>query len=120
MKFVILQQTETGPNLGDSSVGCIAEGSSGDLTSCMLEGIFSAGPSPEIMGFLLASMLLVSLYLAGNGSVVAPAVATILFGSILVPLLPGQFRGLSYTVVVIGITVAVFYAYQRFAVRRSF
>jgi hypothetical protein len=65
-------------------------------------------------------MLLVSLYIAGDGTVVVPAVATILFGSILVPLLPGQFRFLSYTVVVIGITVAAFYAYQRFAMRRSF
>jgi len=106
--------------LNETAVGCFAEGSSGDLTGCVLEGVFNAGPSPEIMGFLLGSMLLTSLYLAGDGTVVVPAVAMILFGSILVPLLPGQFRGLAYMVVVIGITVAAFYGYQRFAMRRSF
>ena len=106
--------------MNETAVGCFAEGKSGDLTGCVLEGVFSAGPSPEIMAFVLGCMLLTSLYLAGDGSVVVPAVALIIFGSILVPLLPGQYRSLAYTVVVIGITVASFYAYQRFAVRRSF
>jgi hypothetical protein len=101
-------------NLNDTSVACFAQGTEGDLTACVVEGFFGAGPSPTVIGFLLAGMLLTSLYIAGDGDVTVPAVVTILLGSVLVPLLPPQFVSLAYTVVVIGGTVAAFAAYSRF------
>jgi hypothetical protein len=93
---------------------CFAEGTEGNLTQCVIEGLFSAGPSPSLIGLLLAGVLLTSLYIAGDGTVVVPAVVTILLGSILIPLLPPQFVTFAFTVVVVGATVAAFAAYSRF------
>lgn len=101
-------------NLNDSAVGCFAQGTEGNLAGCVLDGLFAAGPSPALMGLLLTGVLLTSLYIAGDGTVVVPAVVTILLGSILVPLLPPQYVTLAYTVVVVGITVGAFSAYSRF------
>lgn len=101
-------------NLNDSAVGCFAQGTEGDLTACVIDGMFAAGPSPALMGLLLSGILVTSLYIAGDGTVAVPAVVTILLGSVLVPLLPPQYVSLAYTVVVIGITVAAFSAYSRF------
>jgi len=101
-------------NLNDSAVGCFAQGTEGDLTACVLDGLFAAGPSPSLIGLLMAGMLVGSLYIAGDGTVAVPAVVTILLGSIMVPLLPPQYVSLAYTVVVIGITAAAFAAYSRF------
>jgi hypothetical protein len=100
--------------LNDSAVGCFAQGTEGDLTGCVIDGLFAAGPSPALMGLLLSGVLVTSLYIAGDGTVAVPAVVTILLGSVLVPLLPPQYVSLAYTVVVIGITVAAFSAYSRF------
>ena len=100
--------------LNDSAVGCFAQGTEGDLTACVLDGVFAAGPSPSLIGLLLAGMLVGSLYIAGDGTIAVPAVVTILLGSVLVPLLPPQYVTLAYTVVVIGITAAGFAAYSRF------
>jgi hypothetical protein len=100
--------------LNNSSVACFAEGTQGDLTTCVIDGVFAAGPSPSLIGLMMAGMLVGSLYIAGDGTVAVPAVVTILLGSILVPLLPPQYVNLAYSVVVIGITVAAFSAYSRF------
>ena len=101
-------------NLSDTALGCYAQGTEGDMTRCVVDGVFSAGPAPGLMGLLMAGTLLTSLYVAGDGDMAVPAVVTILFGSILVPTLPPQFRTFAYTVVVLGITVAAFTAYTRF------
>jgi hypothetical protein len=101
-------------NLSDTSLGCIAQGTEGDMTQCVVDGVFSAGPAPGLMGLLMSGVLLTSLYVAGDGDLAVPAVVTILFGSILVPTLPPQFRTFAYSIVVLGITVAAFAAYTRF------
>jgi len=100
--------------LNETAVGCFAQGTEGDLTACVLDGVFAAGPSPALVGLLLAGMLLTSLYIAGDGDVTVPAVVTILLGSILVPLLPPQYVTLAYTVVAIGITAATFSAWRTY------
>jgi hypothetical protein len=107
-------------NLNDSSLGCFAEGAQGNATQCVIDGTFAAGPSPTLVGLLLAGTLLTSLYIAGDGTVVVPSVVTILFGSSLIALLPPQYITLAYTVTVIGVTVAAFAAYQRFVTRGEF
>lgn len=107
-------------DLNDTSVGCFAQGTEGDLTQCVVDGTFAAGPSPAVIGLLMAAVLLVSLYVAGDGTVVVPAVVTILFGGALVPLLPAQFVGLAWTVTFVGTAVAVFAAIQRFILRGGF
>ena len=100
--------------LNETTLGCYAEGTEGDMTQCVVDGVFSAGPAPGLMGLLLGGTVLTSLYVAGDGDMALPAVVTILFGSVMVPALPPQFRTFAYTVVVLGITVAAFAAYTRF------
>jgi len=112
--------TITPQPLNETSLGCYGQGVEGDLTQCVTDSLFSAGPSPAVVGLLIASVLVVSLYLAGDGTVTVPAVTTILFGSALIPLLPAQYVTLAYTVVVVGVTVAAFAAYQRFVIRGGF
>jgi len=100
--------------IDQTSLGCFAQGVEGDMTQCIVEGVFAAGPAPGVMGLLMAGVLVTSLYVAGDGSVAVPAVVTILFGSLLVAMLPPQFETFAYTIVAIGITAAVFGAYTRF------
>jgi len=107
-------------SLNNTAVDCFVNGSGSEMSRCVVDGAFGAGPSPTLVGLLLAGVLLTSLYIAGDGTVVVPSVVTILVGSTMVPLLPAQYVRLAYTVVVIGVTVAGFASYQRFVVRGGF
>lgn len=104
----------------DSPIGCFAEGADSGVYECVIDGMFTAGPAPELMGLLLGGTLLTSLYIAGKGTVSVPAVVTILVGAVLVPLLPAQYVTLAYTVVVMGIVVALFAMWTRFTHQGGF
>lgn len=112
--------TEHAPELEESSLACFGQGTDGDLAQCVVDSTFAAGPAPELIGLLLAGTLLVSLHIAGDGTVVVPAVVTMLFGGAMVPMLPAQHVTLAYTVAIVGIAVAVFGAYSRFATQGRF
>jgi hypothetical protein len=103
-----------------STLGCFAEGTEGDMTQCVVDSVFSAGPAPGLMGLVMGATVLSSLYVAGDGSISVPAVVTILLGAVLIPVLPAQFETLAYTVVVIGVATAIFAAYTRFTHRGGF
>lgn len=108
------------PDLNDSSLSCFGEGKEGDLTECVVEGMFEAGPAPEVMGLLMGGVLISTMYIAGKGTVVVPAVVTILLGAALVPLLPAQYVTFAYTIAVLGATVAAFAAWTRFTHQGGF
>jgi len=101
-------------NLSDTAVGCFAEGTQGDLFACALDGVFAAGPSPGLFGLVVAGTLLTSLYIAGDGTIVVPAVVTILLGAIMLPVLPPQFQLFAYSIVVLGIAAAGLAVWTRF------
>lgn len=107
----------TTTNLNETSVACFAQGTEGDLGQCVLDGVFSAGPAPSLIGLLMGGTLLTSLYIAGDGTVVVPSVVTILLGAAMIPTLPPQYVGMAYTLTGIGIAVAVFSAWTRFTGR---
>jgi len=98
----------TAPALEDSSVSCFAQGTAGTMSQCVLDGVFSAGPAPSLIGLGIAGVMLSSFYIAGDQSITVPAVLMILMGSVLVPLLPAQFVGLAWTLTLIGVGVAIF------------
>jgi len=110
----------TAPPLEDSSVSCFAQGTEGSMSQCVLDGVFSAGPAPSLVGLGIAGVMLTSFYIAGDGSVVVPAVLLILFGSILIPVLPAQFVELAYMLLAVGIAAAVFTAWTRFTAAGGF
>ena len=97
----------------ESAVGCMLEEST-TMTECLVEAAFSAGPTPSLMGLMFSGTLLTSLYLAGNGSIIVPAVVTILLGSAMISVLPAQFVTFAYTVVAIGVAAAMVSAWNRF------
>ena len=106
--------------LENSTLSCFAEGVEGDMTACVVDSVFAAGPAPGLMGLVLAGTLITSLYVAGDGSIVVPAVVTILLGSVMVPLMPAQYVSAAYAVVVIGVTVAGFAVWTRFTHQGGF
>lgn len=110
----------TPTNLNESSLSCFAAGTEGDMTACVVDGVFAAGPAPGLMGLVLGGVLLTSLYIAGDGSIIVPAVVTILFAGLMVPLLPAQFVTLAYTVAVLGVTAAGFAVWVRFTSQGGF
>ena len=92
-------------NLSDSTVGCWAQGAQGDLFQCALDGLF---------GLVVAGTLVTSLYIAGDGTIVVPAVVTILLGAVMVPILPPQFQLFAYSIVALGIVAAGLAVWTRF------
>jgi len=107
------------PNIDDSSIGCFGEGAGG-ATECVIDGMFAAGPAPELIGLLLGGTLLTSLYVAGDGTVAVPAVVTILVGSVMLPLLPVQYVSMAWAFVFLGTALAVFAAWTRFTHQGGF
>lgn len=100
--------------IDDTALGCFAQGVEGDMTQCVVDGVFGAGPAPELIGLLLAGTLIASLYIAGDGSVVVPGIVTIMLFGLVVTMLPAQFALYAYTIAFFGAAVAVFAAYTRF------
>ena len=111
--------TGSGPDIEDSDLGCFVDETT-TMTDCLVDGVFGAGPAPSLMGLLMSGVLLTTLYIAGDGSIIVPSVITILLGSAMIPILPAQFVTLAYTVVVIGITAAIFGAWSRFTTPGGF
>jgi len=109
----------TGQDIEESDVGCFVD-ETATMTDCLVDGVFSAGGSPSLVGLIISGTLLTSLYLAGNGTIIVPAVVTILFGGAMIPILPPQFQTFAYTVVVIGVTAAAFSLWMRFTSRGGF
>jgi len=105
--------TGTGPNITDSELGCFIDESS-RMTGCVVDGVFSAGPAPSLMGLLMSGVLLTSLYIAGDGDLVVPSVVTMLLGSAFVPLLPPQYVTFTYSFLAIGVASTIFAVWIRY------
>jgi len=84
------------------------------MSQCVLDGVFNAGPSPALIGLGISGVMLTSFYIAGDGNIVVPAVMLILFAGIVAAMLPAQFVGLAYSMMVIGGAAAAFSAYARY------
>lgn len=106
--------------IDQTTFGCMLDGGSTGFTSCILDSIFASGGSPALIGLMMGGTLLASLYIAGDGDIVVPAVMTILLGSILVPLLPSQYSTMAYSVAVLGITAAGMSVMRRYILRGTF
>lgn len=89
------------------AVSCYAEGAEGDLLECALNDLTAATSGEPLFGVLVGGAVIFSMYLAGNGHPAPPTVVTILLGSIMVPLLPGSYTQIAYTIVVLGLAFGV-------------
>jgi hypothetical protein len=100
---------------GDLS--CYTQGTGGNLLTCVLDDLTLAAGGEAVFGLLVGSVVIVALYIAGNGDSATPTVATILLGSIAVPILPPQFEGAAYAILVLGIAFGMFAAAGRWVLR---
>lgn len=78
----------------------------GGITDLIGEGTFAV---------LIGAAVIVSFWLAGDRDLAAPSIATILLGGLMFPLLPGNFVGIAWAVVFIGVTGAFFSVMRRYA-----
>jgi len=107
-------------DVNETVIGCAIETPQDPaVVPCVTDTMFGAGP-PMVIGLMFGGVLLSSLYIAGNGEVVVPAIVTILLGSVLVPLLPAQFAAAAYGVAIVGITAAGMVILRRYVLEGGF
>jgi len=85
----------------------------GDWHQCVLEpvpGLVSDG----IFGLFVAIALYGGLYLAGGGKSTTPTVVTILVASVMFATLPAAYRGLAWSVLLLGGAAALIQAFQKY------
>lgn len=58
-------------------------------------------------GVIIGGSLMLSFYIAGDGDIAAPSVATMLLAGIMVPILPGDARSSAYIIAFFGLVGAV-------------
>jgi len=85
----------------------------GDWTTCLF-GPVSNLVGEGVWGILVGAGLWAALYFAGNGNATTPTVVTILLASVLFPLLPGQFAGIAWSVLVVGAVAAAIQVAQKY------
>lgn len=76
-------------------------------------------PVPNLIGeglwaVLIVGVLVVAYYVAGDSSIAAPTVLSMLIAAMAIPLLPGTYLGYFNALVIIGFTVALYTTYRRF------
>lgn len=93
-----------------SELGCWADTSEGmpDYLSCGLSWLTRATGGEGMFGLLIGGTVLFALWYAGDGRIDLPATLTILFGTILIPTLPGSFAGIAETIIILGLAAGVF------------
>jgi len=99
------------------ALGCYTRGTQGDLLQCVLDDLTLAVGGEAVFGLLVGATTILSLYIAGNGDPATPTVATILLGAFAVPLVPPQFTGAAYAILVLGVAFGVFAAAGRWVLR---
>lgn len=86
---------------------------SGDWGSCFF-GPVTGQVSAGVFGLILGVGIYSSLYFAAGGQSTTATVVTILLASVLLPVLPGAYSGIAWTVLFVGATGAVLQALQKY------
>lgn len=90
----------------------------GNWGDCLIDPVIGL-TSPGIFGLLVAAAIFASLYFAGGGSLTTPTVVSILFGGVLVPVLPSQFAGIAWAVLFVGGVAALVQVGQKYLLEPS-
>lgn len=107
-----LLQTGTPPMQPDDTLGCFTQNPQDLLSACVLPAVVESAGGQALFGLILTGTILGTMWLAGSGDIVAPAVILVLFGGTLIPILPPQYRTLAYSIIIIAGTAAL-YGIQR-------
>lgn len=90
----------------DPDSGPLGPWFNGSWQEAMFEPTTSLVGEP-LLGAFFAVPILVGFYFAGDGSLAAPSVLTILLGAFMLPVFPGNLAGLAYGVAFIGTVAAL-------------
>jgi hypothetical protein len=85
----------------------------GEWHSCVFEPVPDLVGLP-VFGLVVASMLYMSLYVAGSGNLTTPTVVCILLAGALFPVIPSQFSGIAWSVLLVGAAGATFQVFQKY------
>jgi len=88
--------------------------SQGDRLACAFQDFAGATSGEAMFGLLFGGALLLSFYVASDGSIAVPAVILTLTGAFLVPILPGNVAGIAGTIIIMGLVAGIFAAFQRY------
>lgn len=89
-----------------------AEWAGGDWFRCAFDPVVNSVGEP-LVGVMVGGVIVLSLYIAGDG-MAAPAVVTILLSGALVPLLPGGMVGVAFGVAFVGLVAALISVGERY------
>lgn len=90
---VLLQACEPSEFLSDA-MGCTF----GPVTGLIGEGMF---------GLMLSGVLLLAFYIAGNRGLAGPSVLLILISGMAIPILPGSYAGIAWTMAFVGVAAGI-------------
>jgi hypothetical protein len=79
----------------------------GEWMSCIFDPV-TALLGSGLYGLLTSGAILMAFWLAGNRSLAAPSVAMILISGLAIPILPGGYQGVAWTVAFVGVAGGVF------------
>jgi hypothetical protein len=90
----------------------------GDWHNCVFDPVPSLIGEPAF-GMIVGGAVFVGLYFAGNGRMATPTAITVLLATTLFPLLPGDIRGIAWTVLFIGAVAAGIQVMQKYVLNPS-
>lgn len=86
----------------------------GDGLTCLLDQYVSALGGEALFGVIMGAVIFVAFYVASEGDMATPTVALVLTGTVIVPMVPGNYGDIGMGVVVIGLTAALWQAVQKY------
>ena len=89
----------------------------GSMLDWAISNIYASLGGEALGGVFIGGAILISLYLAGSRSFATPAVVLILFGGILVPMLPGGMAQVATTIMLLGMVAAILAVAERYFIR---
>lgn len=90
----------------------------GDWHSCIFEPVPALIGEPAF-GMIVGGAMFVALYFAGGGRTATPTAITILLATVLFPLLPGDVRGIAWTILFLGAVAAGVQVAQKYILNPS-
>lgn len=84
---------------------------------CAVQGLWTAVGGQEIFAFLVAGVLALGLYVAGDGGLATPATVLSLTGGILITSLPAQYRSSAMIVIFVGLVSALLALGNKYVMR---
>lgn len=85
-----------------------------DPMTCVVDQLMASLGGEALFGLITGSVLFLGFYVAADGDMAAPTVALILSGTVLVPMVPGNYAKIAMGVVVIGLGAAVLQVIQKY------